>query len=224
MTTALLAAALVVLLGGKLRLRPTARVPDRSTPIVRVSKTSLFERLHTRRPRRADPNDVAAWCDGLARAVRSGASLTAALREAERPVAHRDEIADVVLAIERGAPLRDALDVETRDADLGLALTVVRACAEHGGPPAEPLDRVAATLRARGAARADQRTQSAQARLSAIVMTLLPVVTLGVLLLTSDSVRAVMASPVGALVVAFGGVLNLVGWRWMRHLIAGAAR
>jgi tight adherence protein B len=217
---------LVVLLGVKLRLRPTPRIPNRSTPVVRVSTMSLVERLHrtARRRRQADPTGIAAWCDGLARAVRSGASMAAALREAEPSVAHRDQIADLVLAIDRGASLHDALDVETHDADLGLALTVVRACVEHGGPPAEPLNRVAATLRARGAARAEQRTQSAQARLSAIVMTLLPVVALGVLLLTSASVRAVMTSPVGVGIVVFGGGLNLVGWRWMRWLIAGAAR
>ena len=61
----------------------------------------------------------------------------------------------------------------------GLAFTVLRSCARFGGPAAAPLERAAATLRARDAVAAEQQAQSAQARLSARVLTLVPIALLG---------------------------------------------
>jgi Flp pilus assembly protein TadB len=65
---------------------------------------------------------------------------------------------------------------------------------------------------------------SAQARLSARVMTALPLAMLMLLVATSDSVRRVTVSPFGALVVTVGVALNLIGWRWMRATIERAGR
>ena len=98
---------------------------------------------------------------------------------------------------------------------------MLRACAEHGGPPGEPIDRAAATLRGRAADLAERRTHSAQARLSAVVMTWLPIAMLALLLVSSASVRAAVTGPAGLLVVASGAILNFVGWRWMGRIIEG---
>ncbi len=101
---------------------------------------------------------------------------------------------------------------------------MLRACAEHGGAAAEPIDRAASALRQRAALAGERRTQSAQARMSAIVMTLLPGAMLAMLLITSGAVRRTALSPVGLAVIACGALLNLAGWSWMRRLIAGALR
>ncbi len=127
----------------------------------------------------------------------------------------------ITLAVDRGRALTDALDVRSPSPHLALALSVLRACTANGGPPAEPLDRAAATLRARAVAAAERQTQSAQARLSAVVMTVLPVAMLVLLLLTSSATRAAAGSPLGVLAVTIGGALNLIGWRWMRRIITG---
>jgi tight adherence protein B len=156
--------------------------------------------------------------------VRSGSSLHAAVRSEEPPAGEADVVAAIVLALDRGVPLREALAVRARSPHMRLALTVVRACASQGGPAAEPLDRAAAVLRSRDADLAERRAQSAQARLSALVMTVLPVAVLMLLVTTSASVRAELRTPLGLTVVLSGAALNVAGWRWMRHVIDGVAR
>lgn len=218
---------LVVLLGGRFRVRPQGRAPapalDGSDELPSVDRRTI--RLPSRRrPRAAQPEHVAAWCDGLARAIGGGSTLASAIREVEPPPDCSAEIESIRLALRRGASLRESCEIATPSAHLGVALTVIRACAAHGGPAAEPLSRTASTLRGRAADIAERHTQSAQARLSAMVMTILPVGMLGLLLLTSGSVREFVISPAGAGAVASGVVLNALGWRWMARLIDGGSR
>ena len=66
--------------------------------------------------------------------------------------------------------------------------------------------------------------QSAQARLSAVVLTWLPVAVLALLVLTSGGVRHVVSSPVGIVLLGSGSLLNLAGWWWMRRIVERAAR
>ncbi len=220
MTAAALAAVLVMLLG--FRIQPTA--PCRRPLIARKvppRRPRRFARLRTSRVRAVAARDAAAWCDRLAGAIRSGSTLTSAIREVAPPPGGEQEHSRIVLALDRGAALHAALESSASSPDVELALIVLRACALNGGSSAEPIDRAAATLRARDADEADRLTQSAQARLSAIVMTVLPSAFLVVLAVTSSSVRTILYSPIGIVVVTLGGVLNLIGWRWMRHLIGG---
>ena len=115
--------------------------------------------------------DVAAWCDGVARAVRTGASLATAVRECEAHPGVAPVTAPVMARLSRGQSLSAALRATSAGSAgaIGLALTVLRSCAELGGPAASPLERVAATLRGRNAIREEQLAQSAQARMSARV-------------------------------------------------------
>jgi tight adherence protein B len=130
-----------------------------------------------------------------------------------------------LLALERGASVSGALaDLEVTSPHLDLAVVVLRACAEHGGGAAEPIDRTAAALRQRAAVAGERRTHSAQARMSASVMTLLPGAMLGLLLATSASVRSAAVRPSGLAVVVLGTMLNLAGWWWMRRMIEGGRR
>jgi tight adherence protein B len=231
--TTILVWLLVVLIGDRLRLRAPRRCPyrpadpdldDRDRPPVQRRHLPPI-RLRARSAGRPPaPEHVAAWCDHLAGAVRGGSTLTAAIHEVEPAASVATTVAAIRLAVQRGAPLREACAIEHCPAHLDVALTVIRACAAHGGPAAEPLSRTAATLRGRAADAAERRTQSAQARMSAIVMTVLPVCMLGLLLVTSGSVRTFAGSPLGLAVIATGAASNALGWRWMRHLIDGGHR
>lgn len=126
-----------------------------------------------------------------------------------------------MLALARGASVSGALaTVEPTSPDLALVLVVLQTCADQGGAPAEPIDRAATALRQRAALAAERHTQSAPARMSAVVMTSLPGAMLAVLLATSAAVRAVVVTPIGLLVLAAGTVLNIAGWCWMRHLVS----
>lgn len=198
-------------------IEPIARRPDARLPIRRSS--------WGRRIRPIDPAEVAAWCDALARSLRGRATLAEAVRANDAGPRMELHLASVRLAIDRGMPLGDALaGAVGHDPSLDMALIVLRTCVVHGGPAAEPVDRVGAALRQRAALAAERRGHSAQARLSAHVMTALPIVLLAVMMASSGGVRATIGSPLGVAVIGCGATLNTLGWWWMRRLIDRAGR
>lgn len=226
MTSAMLSIVLVLLIGAVSRPRPSRRplgVATHADIVVARAMRPLraaVHRLHTSRSGKSQPGEVAKWCEELSRAVRSGSSLSSAIRQVEPPQAHREFILRVVHEIDRGVPLATALlGGPSTCRHLDLALVVLQACAAHGGPPAESIDRAACTLRARDTDLTDRRTHSAQARMSAIVMTFLPGVTVLFTVATSQSVRSVLATQAGAILMLVGVGLNIAGWCWMRQII-----
>ena len=104
--------------------------------------------------------------------------------------------------------------------DSALTLQALSATSHLGGPIAATLDEAAAVLRGRVAARAERWAHGAQARLSARVLTIVP---LGFALwsaTTSQRTRDVYTSTAAGAVCAICGLaLNLIGWRWMRRII-----
>jgi tight adherence protein B len=178
-----------------------------------------------RSPRQPAPREVAAWCDALARDLRSGATLTEALtRVLPADAATARATAALRFALERGVSTPIALTrVERPGEHLHLAMVVLGTVARSGGPAASAVDAAAATLRQR-AHDVDGRTvQASQARLSAHVMTAVPILMLAVLASTDPEIRSTMATPVGAGALAAGLVLNVTGWWWMRRIVGGAA-
>jgi tight adherence protein B len=217
------AALVVVLLGvaGRRRLCEPRRVDG--TPPVAASPQLVRFALRSWRTVAVADADVASWCADLARLVRSGASLASALRTANPPAPLAAISEAIVLALDRGASIAEAtrrIGAPSAGAELGLG--VIRACAELGGPAAAPLERAAAMLRARAADAAERRAHSAQARLSALVLTLLPIGALALLVVSSAPTRSALAAPAGLACLAAGAVLNVAGWAWMRRLIGGA--
>ena len=222
MTAGVCTMVAVVAFGAAVRPRPGPR----RVRLAPRRQLGAWERLARHRGRRSPSitaAEVATWCEGLARVVRGGSTLGTALRTTEPPASCEAYVNEAVLALDRGRRLADALEGATPSPHLDLAVTVLRACAINGGPPAEPLDRAAATLRGRASDAAERHTQSAQARLSAVVMTVLPIAMLGLLLATSSTTRAAALTPVGSAAIAVGAALNVVGWRWMRRIIGEVA-
>ena len=200
---AALVAVLVALIGARAgsRLRSSSRRPNA-------------------RPRRSPAHspDYAALLDGIARQVRSGASLTSAAI---------DEIGDsspmraVLDRLDIGDSMTDALKaVDTDHGDLALTVQALSAAAHLGGPIAATLDEAAAVLRERAAARAERRAHGSQARLSARVLTVVPLGFAVWSATASQRTRDVYISTAAGGVCAICGLaLNLVGWRWMRRII-----
>lgn len=181
-------------------------------------------RFGGRRQPGAEATALAQWCEGVARSVRSGASLGVAVGETTLPDDHtcRTETVETLRAV-AAAVRHGHRPPPAPPGDLALVIAVLTACIDHGGPAAEPLDRAAAVLRGRAHEAAERATQSAQARLSAQVMTLLPMAMLLMLVTTSASVRAVVMTPPALVTIAAGSALNAIGWRWQRRLLRGAA-
>ena len=123
-----LVAALVVLVGGQLRLRPCARLvraPERAAidapPADGPRKFGRLRLVRGRasRPMALPPEDVAAWCDALTRAVSTGSTLTAAVREVEPPASCAGAVDSIRLALQRGLSLGDACAVPAASRHLG---------------------------------------------------------------------------------------------------------
>ena len=77
-------------------------------------------------------------------------------------------------------------------------------------------------MHGRHAERAERDAAASQARLSARVLTMLPVSTLALMVLAEDSTRAALGSSIGLALVAVGLTGNGVGWWWMRRIIGRA--
>lgn len=175
------------------------------------------------RVRHPDASAVAAWCDDLARELRSGSTLRQALTSVEPDDATTSACtAPLRLGLQRARPIGELLAGDV-GAHLQLAFAVIAAAADVGGSAAPAIDRVATTLRQRTADRDDRRVQAAQARLSAHVMTAVPIVMLALLVGSDGEVRTTLATPVGAACVVLGLLLNAAGWLWMRRIVGASA-
>lgn len=227
-TTSMIVVSIAVTAVGLTGIRCAGVVQPARAPAERRPRRRL---RRPGRPRRsAPPSDlvVAEWCEDVARSLRAGATIAVAVEDTTgRHDAMRSPIDPILAAIRRGRSLVEAVgaaDGSVLDpaSATGLALTVVRSCADLGGPAAAPLERIAATLRTRAAIADEQMAHSAQAQLSARVLTLVPVALLAMLALTEPNVRGALGTPAGYVAVALGAILNVVGWRWMQRIIGGS--
>ena len=192
-----------------------------STRVGRGLRASPRRPSERRRRSPARSPDYASLLDGIARQVRSGASLpSAVIDEIDRsspflPVLHRLDIGD---------SLTDALKaIDTDHGDLALTVHALSAAAHLGGPIAATLDEAASVLRERAAARAERRAHGSQARISARVLTIVPIAFAMWSATASQRTRDVyISSAAGGVCAICGLVLNLAGWRWMKRIIGPA--
>lgn len=171
------------------------------------------------------PAAAAEWAAALERVaaeVRTGASLRAAIAAVDSLSIGAASLAagGALRLTSRGGPLPE---IAVGDDDAAYALHALGAAHDLGGPVAATLDNAAATLRERDAMRAEARAHSAPARLSAAVLTAVPLVFCAGNLATSPAFRAAWASTTGLACAAVGAALNIVGWRWMRRTIGRAS-
>lgn len=108
--------------------------------------------------------------------------------------------------------------------DERVVLQALHATRALGGPVAATLDAAAALLRERLAVRAEALSHSAQARLSARVLTVVPLAFCAWNLAASASFRAAWLGPAGRVCAVLGVACNALGWWWMRRIINRAAQ
>ncbi len=161
----------------------------------------------------------------LAAAVRSGASLTQAIRyaasEAVPPV--RDDLVHIVEQLDTGIALDDALRSWATDRSTANVDLVVGALEVHrrsGGELPAVLDQVAGAIRDRVSIAREVRSLTAQARMSAWILGLLPIGFFAFLWLTSRrDIEGALSTPVGIACVVGGLLLELGAFVWIRTLL-----
>ncbi len=161
----------------------------------------------------------------LARSMRSGLDLPGSMRsvceEFTDPVA--GEFRRAVDEINYGVPVDVAL-LRIRErvscSDIGYLSASVAIQRETGGSLAQSLETLARTIRERHVFHAKVRTLSAQGKLSATILCLLPIVVLAVMSVTNQSYIGVLFdTPAGNQVLAAASALIVIGVLWVSTVI-----
>ena len=155
--------------------------------------------------------------DLLVSGLRAGLSLSAALQivSEESPEPLRSEFAITVEEQSLGLDLRDALTNLTNRVDvldLKFFVMAVLLQRETGGNLAEVLANSAALIRDRFRVLGDIQTFTAQGKMTAVILVLLPVgVGLFTYLITPDYFKPMIASEGGRSALWFAGLMQLTG-------------
>lgn len=167
--------------------------------------------------------------DVLARELRAGRNLHEAIQTASTlPSLHSLGLDTLVTRFASGERLVEALDrwasaLNHPDGDLVRA--VVSLGSVTGGALAGSMERAALTLRERAGLVDEVRVLTAQTRASAMLLFVAPIGFLVLLLMLDPaSSAAVFTTGLGQLCVVLGLVLDVVGFVWMRWLVASVTR
>ena len=194
--------------------------------VVCVALTGHLVRRHRRSGlRHRAVEQIADAVSALSAGLRAGLSLPQAFAyardEAEEPL--RGELASLVDAIDTGTPISEALAgwADAHDSeDARLIAGVLDLHRRSGGDLPIVLDGLAGTLRERRAAHREVRALTAQARLSGVILGMLPIGFFAFLLVTSrrEMVDAI-ATPLGGTALGIGLGLEVLAFLWIRHLL-----
>ena len=161
----------------------------------------------------------------LASSLRAGHSFMQALDTVAKEVAAPAdaEFQRVVAEVRLGRPTEDSLEAlaeRVGSPDFKWAVLAVNIQREVGGNLAEILDTVADTLRERATLRRQIRVLTAEGRLSAWVLGLMPFGILAYMLMASRSYISVLfTSAIGLGLLAAGGTFLIAGMLWMRKIV-----
>lgn len=179
-------------------------------------RKTRFEKLDEQLP---DAVDV------MKRALRAGHPFNSAMRlvaeDMSNPIAQ--EFQTTFADINYGNDVRRALLgllVRVPSVSMMAVVTSVLVQRETGGNLAEIFDQISRVIRSRFRFGRKVRTLSAEGRLSAWILTLMPIVLFAVIWVTTPTYLPVLLdSPLGQKLLTFGGVMSVLGIFWMRKII-----
>jgi tight adherence protein B len=194
-----------------------------------VAAVAVAPRLaHRRRARRHERRMLAHLAEGvalIATAMRSGRSLLQAIELSadELDPSLGATFRRLVDRAELGDPIDEAIDAwaeEVRSPDARLVAGVLKLHRRTGGSLSRTLEDLAATLRSRRSAAREIESLTAQARLSATILGLLPI---GFFLFLSvvarDDLEAAYDTPAGLAAIGVGFMLQGAAYLWIRGLL-----
>jgi tight adherence protein B len=163
--------------------------------------------------------------DVMKRAMRAGHPFNACLKlvaeDMEEPIAREFEL--TFADVNYGNDVRRALLgmlVRVPSTNLMAVVTAVLIQKETGGNLAEIFERISQVIRSRFRFGRRVRTLSAEGRLSAWILTLVPIILFGVLWITTPTyLPPLLESPTGQKMLIFAVVMMVVAVYWMRKII-----
>jgi tight adherence protein B len=163
--------------------------------------------------------------DLMGRALRAGHAFPSGLKMVadEMPEPVSGEFGITFDEVNYGIGMKDALlnlasRVPSRDLSYFVIAVVIQR--ETGGNLAELLDKIAALIRARHKLLGQIRVLSAEGRLSAWILCLLPFALATVIMIINPRfMRVLWTDPIGPMLIAGAVVLMLVGILWSRNII-----
>lgn len=190
-----------------------AVIPYTYVLVVRKRRMKRFETLF--------PDSV----DLMSRAIRAGHAFNTGIKMVadEMPDPVGKEFRRVHDEQNMGMPLRDALQglidrIEL--VDLKLFVVAVLIQRQSGGNLAEILDKIAYTIRERFRILRQLRVHTAQAKLTGLVLTVLPPVTGGIIYwLNYDYMKIIFEEQMGIYVLVYAALLQLAGFVWIRKIV-----
>lgn len=148
-------------------------------------------------------------------------AIDTVVREGQQPIT--GEFNRALIESRLGVPVEDALDSmaeRMRSRDFAWVVMAIRIQREVGGNLAELLTTVANTLRERERLRRQIEVLSAEGRLSAWILGLLPLVfALYLTLVRPEYLRPLVSEALGWLLLGLGGLLLVIGALWMRKSV-----
>lgn len=161
----------------------------------------------------------------LASTLRAGFSLLqgadAVADQVEDPMGK--ELRRVLVEARLGRPVELALEDSARrvnSVDFDWAVMAIKIQREVGGNLAELLDTVSETMVARERLRREIRTLTAEGRISAIVLGILPVaIGLAVYVLNPEYLDPLLNRTLGQVMLVGGIVFGILGFAWMKKII-----
>ena len=161
----------------------------------------------------------------LAGSLQAGYSMPQAMdtvvREGQQPIT--SEFNRALVESRLGVPIEDALDgiaERMKSKDFAWVVMAIKIQREVGGNLAELLTTVSGTLRERERLRRQVKVLSAEGRLSAWILGLLPIVfALYLALVRPNYIAPLVSELLGWLMLGFGTVLLIVGALWLRKAV-----
>jgi len=185
----------------------------------------LWLKFMRARRMKAFDNGLAEGIDTMARSLRAGHSVVAAIGVvAEQGPEHVcTEFAEVFKKQNFGLPMRECL-MQMLDRvpsqDLRVLVTGIMVQKDTGGNLAEILDRIVYVIRERVRIKGEIKTHTAQGRLTGWILCMLPIVMLVLINLINPGYSDVLFhDPIGQKMLMAGGVLLTMGGLTIRHII-----
>jgi len=161
----------------------------------------------------------------IATSLRSGYGILRALQavKEEMPPPISIEFAEVLDESRVGLPVGDALGRLMQRvplADLEIAVTAILIQLEVGGNLSELMETVAGTVRERSRIRAEMNTLTAEARLSGLILFLIPLaIAVALVMLNPAYMSALFKTTLGHLLIGCAAALQIVGGLVIRRML-----